>query len=82
MPLMPGEPAPWFKAPTPTNPEFVFDTAAGRHVLLITVGGKRIEGFLASADDHHLQLRIERGGGSALIAIDRSGISQVQLLHW
>ena len=31
---MPGEPAPWFKAPTPTNPEFVFDTAAGRYVLL------------------------------------------------
>jgi hypothetical protein len=55
---------------------------SGRHVRLITIGGKRIEGFLASADDHHLQLRIERGGGSALIAIDRSGISQVQLLHW
>ena len=35
MPLMPGEPAPWFKAPTPSNPEFVFDTAAGRYVLLV-----------------------------------------------
>jgi len=31
---MPGEPAPWFKAPTPSNPEFIFDTAAGRYVLL------------------------------------------------
>ena len=31
---MPGEPAPWFTAPTPTNPEFVFDTAAGRYVLM------------------------------------------------
>jgi peroxiredoxin/predicted 2-oxoglutarate/Fe(II)-dependent dioxygenase YbiX len=29
-----GEPAPWFTAPTPSNPEFVFDTAAGRYVLL------------------------------------------------
>ncbi|HEV7386922.1 MAG TPA: 2OG-Fe(II) oxygenase [Phenylobacterium sp.] len=34
MPLMPGDPAPWFKAPTPSNPEFVFDTAAGRYVLM------------------------------------------------
>src|SRR3569623_894538 len=27
MPLALGEPAPWFKATTPSNPEFVFDTA-------------------------------------------------------
>lgn len=55
---------------------------AGRHIRLITVGGKQIEGFVASADDRHLQLRIERGGGHALIAVSRDGISQVQLLHW
>jgi peroxiredoxin len=35
MPLMLGEAAPWFTAPTPSNPEFVFDTAAGRYVLLV-----------------------------------------------
>src|SRR3954454_22268037 len=35
MPLNLGEPAPWFTAPTPSNPEFVFDTAAGRYVLLL-----------------------------------------------
>jgi peroxiredoxin len=29
-----GEPAPWFTAPTPSNPEYVFDTVAGRYVLL------------------------------------------------
>jgi peroxiredoxin/predicted 2-oxoglutarate/Fe(II)-dependent dioxygenase YbiX len=34
MPLNLGEPAPWFQAPTPSNPEFVFDTAAGRYVLM------------------------------------------------
>ena len=34
MPIVPGEPAPWFTAPTPSNPQFVFDTAAGRYVLL------------------------------------------------
>jgi hypothetical protein len=35
MPLSPGEPAPWFTAPTPSNPEYVFDTVAGRFVLLV-----------------------------------------------
>ncbi|MGZ6014971.1 MAG: 2OG-Fe(II) oxygenase [Phenylobacterium sp.] len=35
MPLALGEPAPWFTAPTPSNPAFVFDTAAGRYVLLV-----------------------------------------------
>jgi hypothetical protein len=35
MPLSPGEAAPWFKAPTPSNPEFHFDTVAGRYVLLL-----------------------------------------------
>jgi peroxiredoxin len=34
MPIAPGEPAPWFTAPTPSNPQFVFDTVAGRYVLL------------------------------------------------
>jgi hypothetical protein len=35
MRLTPGEAAPWFKAPTPSNPEFHFDTTAGRYVLLL-----------------------------------------------
>lgn len=30
-----GQPAPWFTAATPSNPQFVFDTAAGRYVLLL-----------------------------------------------
>ena len=34
MPLSSGEPAPWFTAPTPSNPQFAFDTVAGRYVLL------------------------------------------------
>ncbi|THD82675.1 MAG: 2OG-Fe(II) oxygenase [Phenylobacterium sp.] len=34
MQLSPGDPAPWFKAATPSNPEYHFDTAAGRYVLL------------------------------------------------
>jgi predicted 2-oxoglutarate/Fe(II)-dependent dioxygenase YbiX/peroxiredoxin len=34
LPLTVGDPAPWFKAPTAGNPEFLFDSAAGRWVLL------------------------------------------------
>lgn len=35
MPLPIGQPVPWFTAPTPSNREFVFDTAAGRYVLML-----------------------------------------------
>src|SRR5512140_923815 len=35
MPLNLGEPAPWFTAPTPSNPAFVFDTVAGRYILML-----------------------------------------------
>lgn len=35
MPFSPGDTAPWFKAPTLSTPEFLFDTAAGRYVLLL-----------------------------------------------
>lgn len=34
MPLQPGEPAPWFTAPTPSNPRYEFHMVAGRFVLL------------------------------------------------
>lgn len=35
MPLPFGQNAPWFTAWTPSNPEFAFDTVAGRYVLLL-----------------------------------------------
>ena len=34
MPLNPGEPAPWFRGSTPSNPEFTFESVAGRYILL------------------------------------------------
>lgn len=40
--LGPGDPAPAFQQRTPANPRFVFDTAAGRYIVLF---------FLASAAD-------------------------------
>jgi hypothetical protein len=36
--LLPGDPAPWFVQRASTNPRYVFDTAAGRHLLLAFVG--------------------------------------------
>jgi hypothetical protein len=35
MPLSFGQVAPWFTAPSASSPEFVFDSAAGRYVLLL-----------------------------------------------
>jgi predicted 2-oxoglutarate/Fe(II)-dependent dioxygenase YbiX len=34
MPFSPGEPAPWFRGATASNPEFTFDSVAGRYILL------------------------------------------------
>jgi len=45
MPLSPGEPAPWFRGSTLSNPEFTFDSVAGRYVLLA---------FLPSTDAQRL----------------------------
>jgi hypothetical protein len=35
MSLQPGQPAPWFIAPTASNPAFTFDSAAGRYVIVL-----------------------------------------------
>lgn len=42
VPLTVGEPAPWFECPTRTRKRFVFDTVAGRYIVL---------SFLGSASD-------------------------------
>lgn len=47
MPLPFGESAPWFKGPTPSTPEFVFDTAAGRYVLMLFLPMEAQERFAA-----------------------------------
>lgn len=33
--LRPGQPAPWFVAPSPTNPEFAFSTLGGQFAVLV-----------------------------------------------
>lgn len=42
--LMPGEPGPWFRQRSLSNPNYAFDTAAGRYIVLC---------FFGSARDHH-----------------------------
>ena len=36
--LRPGDPAPWFVAPSPTNPRYHFDSVAGRYIVLCFFG--------------------------------------------
>jgi predicted 2-oxoglutarate/Fe(II)-dependent dioxygenase YbiX len=51
--LMPGDPAPWFRAPSNVNPDFDFASAAGRHIVLSFVGAPSgdalYDAFLADA---------------------------------
>jgi predicted 2-oxoglutarate/Fe(II)-dependent dioxygenase YbiX/peroxiredoxin len=54
--LLPGDPAPMFRAPSNVNPDFDFGSAAGRYLVLSFLGPlhgdtakKRFEAFLAEA---------------------------------
>ncbi|HVM82299.1 MAG TPA: 2OG-Fe(II) oxygenase [Candidatus Binatia bacterium] len=54
--LMPGDPAPWFRAPSNVNPDFDFASAAGRYIVLSFMGpadrphaAEQLQGFLAEA---------------------------------
>ena len=46
--LFPGDPAPWFTAPTRSNPRFVFSSVAGRYVVLMFVPSYASEGAQAA----------------------------------
>lgn len=51
--LVPGEPAPWFKAPVlDGNPKYAFDTVAGRWVVLLFLG--TADGPKAAAAFEHI----------------------------
>jgi peroxiredoxin len=39
MPFTPGDPAPWFRGATASNPQFTFDSVAGRFILLVFMPG-------------------------------------------
>ena len=48
--LQPGDPAPWFRQRSTSNPRYVFDTVAGRHVVLCFYGTARDEAGRAALD--------------------------------
>ena len=43
--LSPGDPAPWFIAPSPNNPRYHFDSVAGRYVVLCFYGSAATAGM-------------------------------------
>ena len=64
--LLPGDTAPWFAQRSTSNPRFVFDTAAGRYLVLC---------FLASGSDDHAKAAVpppEAGQGSSTMRTRRS----------
>ena len=83
--LQPGDSAPWFTAPTPSNPEFVFDTAAGRYVLLAFLSEtdaagnaealRALSAHRALFDDARLSaFVVVRDAGAAATATDMRGL--------
>ncbi|CAN7182475.1 2OG-Fe(II) oxygenase [Phenylobacterium sp. LjRoot225] len=87
MPLKPGEPAPWFRGVTPSNPEFTFESVAGRYILLAFLpmaDGARLEALKALAarqamfDDARLStFAIIRDAQTAAGARDMTGLRWV-----
>jgi hypothetical protein len=55
----------------------------GRHVRLITDGGKKLEGYVLSVDDSGVALRIRGGtvGGDLQYVIPKARIQQIQLFR-
>jgi predicted 2-oxoglutarate/Fe(II)-dependent dioxygenase YbiX/peroxiredoxin len=83
--LQSGDSAPWFTAPTPSNPEFVFDTAAGRWVLLAFLSAADAAGNAAALrelaarralfdDDKLSAFVVVRDPATAATAVDMRGL--------
>jgi predicted 2-oxoglutarate/Fe(II)-dependent dioxygenase YbiX len=86
MPLSPGQPAPWFTAPTPSNPEFVFDSAAGRYVLLLflpTEPAERVKALRALAANQAL---FDDARAAAFVVVSgppsMGGLKDLRGLRW
>jgi predicted 2-oxoglutarate/Fe(II)-dependent dioxygenase YbiX len=86
MPLPIGQPVPWFTAPTPSNPEFAFDTAGGRYVLMLFLPleqEERVAALQALADHQHM---FDDARASAFVLFrDRTlgkGLKDMRGLRW
>lgn len=85
MRFLPGQPAPWFTAPTPSNPEFVFDSAAGRYVLLLFLppdGEARVAALRTLASRQSL---FDDARASAFVVVRGAppeGVRDIRGLRW
>ncbi len=52
--ILPGDTAPWFAQRSTSNPRYVFDTAAGRYLVLCFLG--------SGSDDHVGRINVAVGG--------------------
>jgi predicted 2-oxoglutarate/Fe(II)-dependent dioxygenase YbiX len=86
MPLPFGQPVPWFIAPTPSNPEFAFDTAAGRYVLLLFLPNEaEARGEALRALSAHQGLFDDVRASAFVLFTDRAfgnGLKDLRGLRW
>jgi hypothetical protein len=74
-------------APAAERPDYdVIDFAAlqahsGQFVRLVTEGGKKVEGYVVSADEAAVELRVNEGGGSVRFSIPKTRIQQIRLVR-
>jgi peroxiredoxin/predicted 2-oxoglutarate/Fe(II)-dependent dioxygenase YbiX len=87
MPLSPGEAAPWFTAPTPSNPEYAFDTVAGRFVLLVFLpaGDTALSGVALKTLSENQRLFDDRRISAFVVVRDpgmATGLRDMRGLRW
>ncbi len=78
-PFEPGDPVPWFTAPTPTNAQFHFSTSVGHYILLGLLpspGPARDAGFAAIA--RHRKLFDDDKLATFLVVCDAQTIASAQ----
>ncbi|WP_374442511.1 2OG-Fe(II) oxygenase [Stella sp.] len=88
--LRPGDPAPWFMAPTHSNPRFSFDTMAGRFVVVSFVGraespaGRALRDFLARHRDRFDDANVAIFGvtGDPTDLTEKRLVEQVPGVRW
>jgi hypothetical protein len=54
---------------------------SGQFVRLVTEGGKKVEGYVVSADEAAVELRVNEGGGSVRFSIPKTRIQQIRLVR-
>jgi predicted 2-oxoglutarate/Fe(II)-dependent dioxygenase YbiX/peroxiredoxin len=73
--ILPGDPAPWFRAPTASNPQYNFASVAGRYVVLVFPGPAAQPGMAAALSalwDARAEGLLDDSNATAfLVSIDR-----------